>query len=220
MQQPSHESKRPSASLKTARPVRTCAGCGEHDESIELVRVVMGPRSPEGKTLLAIDLAGGGFGRGAHVHAQPNCLQKACRGGFSKVFKKQVEAVFEELAAQMIDSADRRICGLLQGAYRARLLAVGADAAAEALSAGAPCVVVASDAGTVIERGPFANAVRGGDAIAWKTKTALGALFGRDEVAVCAIAHEKMAEEVKRARRVSAAFGSTRSEACWSPEVR
>jgi len=219
MQQPTHESKRPSASLKASRPVRTCAGCGEHDESIELVRVVMGPHS-DGKTPLAIDLAGSGFGRGAHVHAQPNCLKKACRGGFGKVFKKPVDAVFDDLAAQMIDSADRRICGLLQGAYRARLLAVGADAAAESLAEGASCLVVAGDAGSVVERGVFASAVRSGSAIAWKTKSALGALFGRDEVAVCAIAHEKMAEEVKRARRVSAAFGSTRSEACWSPEVR
>lgn len=200
--------------------MRTCAGCGEHVDALELVRVVMGPRAEDGQTMLAIDLAGGGFGRGAHVHAQPNCLQKACRGGFSRAFKKQVHADFNELAAQLIEATDRRIAGLLQGAFRAKFLAVGADAASAALAGGATCLVVASDAGTIVERGIFAEAVRTGQAVAWKTKAALGALFGRDEVAVCAIAHEKMAEEVKRARRTSAAFGSTRSEACWSPEVR
>ena len=59
--------------------MRTCVGCGERVEiprsespSSVLVRLVLGPGGE-----VAVDAAGGGFGRGAHVHPRPGCVEKA-----------------------------------------------------------------------------------------------------------------------------------------------
>jgi ribosomal protein L7Ae-like RNA K-turn-binding protein len=109
------------------------------------------------------------------------------------------------------------------GARRANYLAIGADAVSDALAKGAHCVVVANDAGSVIEKGPIAYAVTDGRAVAWKNKAALGALLGRDEVAVCAVSHEPVAEQLLRARRMADAVVGivmSRSDACRSREVR
>lgn len=57
-------------------PVRTCVGCRLSEGKRTLVRVV---RTPEGKVL--VDPGGKANGRGAYVHAQPLCWEKALRGG-------------------------------------------------------------------------------------------------------------------------------------------
>ena len=203
-------------------PTRTCAGCGQHDDPAELVRVVLGPRVGEEAALLAVDMAGGSVGRGAHVHARPDCVTKAAKGGFARSFKCRVDAKPADLAMQIAEGCDRRIAGLLLGARRAQLVAVGADASSDALAKGASCLVVAGDAGSVVERGPMAFAVAEGRAVAWKDKARLGALFGRDEVAVCAITHESVADQLLRARRMADAVSGliSRSDACRSREVR
>jgi predicted RNA-binding protein YlxR (DUF448 family) len=205
-------------------PTRTCAGCGRHDDAEALVRVVLGPPDEKGDSL-AVDLAGGSFGRGAHVHAREACLRAAAKGGFARSFKRKVAASAEEVAAQIVEGCDRRIAGLLLGGRRAGHLALGADAASDAIAKGAPCVVVACDAGSVTDKGALGAAVREGRAVAWKTKGELGALMGRDEVAVCAVTHASVAEQIVRARRladeVSALAGTLRStDACRSREVR
>ncbi len=221
------------------RPVRTCVGCRKPDDAESLVRLVLGPADaglgPAGAGLgpgdpsgapIAVDMADGKQGRGAHVHARPECLASAAGGGIARSFKTKVATSAKELAAQISDGADRRIAGLLGGAWRGKLLAVGADAASSALDRGAPCLVVASDAGTVIERGAFAAAIAEGKAIAWKDKRALGALVGgRDEVAVCAVLNESMAAEIVKMRRLGeAALGRSVNgaggTACRSREVR
>ena len=217
-----NETKRPERPPVKAGPTRTCAGCGQHDDPAELVRVVLGPRVGEEAALLAVDMAGGSVGRGAHVHARPECLTKAAKGGFSRSFKCRIDAKASDLAFQISEGCDRRIAGLLLGARRAQLVAVGADASSDALAKGASCLVVAGDAGSVVERGPMAFAVAEGRAVAWKDKARLGALFGRDEVAVCAITHESVADQLLRARRMADAVSGliSRSDACRSREVR
>jgi predicted RNA-binding protein YlxR (DUF448 family) len=223
------------APRESAGARRTCVGCARADDPESLVRVVCGPRSAGGASApVAVDLAGGRHGRGAHVHPRRECLTRAAKNGLSRSFKTRVETSGEELAAQLVDACDRRIAGLLMGAWRGRLLAVGADAVTAALDKGAPAVVVAADAGGVAERGAVGRAVAEGRAVAWRDKKALGSLFGgRDEVAVCAILSESIASEVARARRLMAAVGgsgapetpagssgSARGDACRSREVR
>jgi hypothetical protein len=117
----------------------------------------------------------------------------------------------------MIEGCNRRIAGLLLGARRSGALAVGADASVDVLTAGsregsgedeggAPLVVVASDAGVVTSRGPIASAITSGRAIAWKTKSVLGELLGRQEVAVCVVTDHAIARALREARTRSASI--------------
>lgn len=179
--------------------VRTCAGCQQKAFPDDLVRVVLDPsvkrgegKRGEGKRgeggELAVDLAGSSFGRGAHVHPVPGCVVKALRTGFAKSFKHKVTTTPEVFGAAMVSAASKRIEGLLGGARRARLVVVGGDAVCDALRGGkVELVVVARDAAAAARLTEVERAVADGKAIAWSDKASLGALLGRDEVAVCAL---------------------------------
>jgi predicted RNA-binding protein YlxR (DUF448 family)/ribosomal protein L7Ae-like RNA K-turn-binding protein len=181
-------------------PTRTCAGCGRREAPEALVRVVV----LDGE--LAVDLAGGSFGRGAHVHPSPGCLAKASAGGFARAFKSRVRADAAELAAQIAGAEDRRMAGLLLAARRARKIALGADAARAALAAHDDAwIVVATDAGTIASQPFVANAVRGGRAVAWGTKERLGSLLGGGEVAVAVVIDPRIGREMGSATRTAVA---------------
>lgn len=169
---------------------RTCAGCGGKGLPEDMVRVLKGP---EGE--IAVDLAGGGFGRGAHVH--PGCLEKACKGGFARAFKAKVEVDLDALKAQLADAIERRVAGLLLGARRAGHVAIGNDAACEALRSGA-FAVVACDAGGVAQKHEVVQAVTEGRAISFGSKATLGALMGHTEVAIVAVMHAPLGREMKK----------------------
>lgn len=186
----------PTATSK--KSVRTCAGCSGHESPEEMVRVVRGPDGA-----LGVDLAGGSFGRGAHVH--PACIERACKGGFAKTFKAKVEATSAELSKLVADACDRRIAGLLLGARRAGHVVVGADAASDAIDQGA-LALVAVDAGNVARRA--SRAVSEGRAVAWGTKSFLGELFGESEVALAAVTHPSLAQNVQRCVVLKTAAGS------------
>jgi len=190
-------------------PTRTCVGCGEKAAPDALVRLVAGP-SEEAGLDVAVDMADGMFGRGAHVHAAPDCLAKACKGGLARSFKAKVKASPGGLADGIVAGADRRIAGLLGGAKRAKRLAIGADAVKQALAAGAPLIVVARDAGSVAGRMDIVEAVAEGRAVAVLDRATLGVLFGRAEVAVAAVLDEGIAGEIKRVYSMADSVRATR----------
>lgn len=197
------------------RTERTCAGCQKHAAPEVLVRVVLEPSSGE----LAVDLAGSGFGRGGHVHPSADCVAKAFKSGFARVFKTKVAGDPAALAAQIVAAADRRLEGLLIGARRAGQLAVGADVVMESLKEErAELVIVATDAAAVARSTEVEQAIAAGKAVAWSEKQRLGALTNRQEVAIMAVLHPGVAAAVARTHAIAAAF---RKEA-WtsSPEVR
>ena len=202
----------------SARSRRQCAGCAKRDFADALVRVVLDPADGS----LAVDLADSRFGRGAHMHASKECAQKALRGGFAKVFKCKVEGTVESLGEQILDAADRRIEGLLAGARRGKLAISGSDVVRAAYREGtAAMIVVASDAAAAAKLSEIQDAVAQGKAIGWSNKQRLGAIFGRDEVAVCAVLHEGVAKAIGSARLMALPFaGAARSEAWWSAEDR
>jgi predicted RNA-binding protein YlxR (DUF448 family) len=198
---------------------RQCAGCAKRDAAGELLRVVLG--SGTGEEMLAIDLADSRFGRGAHVHPSKECMQRALRGGFAKAFKTKVEGTVEALGAQIEQAADRRIEGLLTGARRGKLTLAGADVVCEGLREGkVALVVVAADAAAATKLPGIQEAVAAGRAIAWGSKVRLGAIFGRDEIAVCAVLHDGVASAIGSARRMALPFAGARTEAWWSSEDR
>ena len=215
------ESDQHDESSETGKPGsrRQCAGCANRDFADDLVRVVLDPAPNSGA--LAIDLADSRFGRGAHVHASKECVQKALRGGFAKVFKCKIEGTVDALGEQLVIAADRRIEGLLAGAKRGKLAISGSDVVRAAYREGtAALVLVACDAAAAAKLPEVQEAVSQGKAIGWGNKQRLGAIFGRDEVAVCAVLHEGVAKAIGSARRIALPFAGARSEAWWSSEDR
>ena len=219
------------SSAKTAprRNERTCAGCGKHAPAEELVRVVHDPSSGE----IAVDLAGSGFGRGAHFHPSPDCVAKALKGGLARVFKSKVTGDAQSIGEEIVKAADRRIEGLLTGARRAGQLAVGSDVVVEALKENrAELVVVARDAAAATKLFEVERAIASGKALAFSDKQRLGSLMGRDEVAVIAVLHPGVATAAAQTYRMSGSFrgaaagaapvaAGVRSEEAWSSsEVR
>jgi len=197
-----------------AKNERMCAGCGKRDSVDALVRVVVDPSSGE----VVMDLAGSEFGRGAHVHAAPACVVKAAKGGLSRVFKMEVKGDAEAMGKELVASAERRIEGLLGGARRGKLVAVGGDAVSDSLKDGsARLLVVARDAAAAAELPHVRKAIADGLCIAFADKARLGAIFSRNEVAVVAVLNEGVASAIRHAELTSRPF---RSEAWWSPEVR
>jgi predicted RNA-binding protein YlxR (DUF448 family) len=202
---------------------RTCVGCGKKGDVHEMVRVVLGPWQ-EGSAEVAVDFAGGAIGRGAHVHPERGCIEKASAGAFAKSFKTRVRADADEISRDVVRGAERAVAGLVSAALSRRAVGIGADAAKEAMRAGAPLLLLAKDAGGIA--GEFDAAVADGRVKAFGDKATLGKMCGRTEVAVLAITDVKIASAIVRATTMASRLGGgggsvgTRSEACRSPEVR
>jgi predicted RNA-binding protein YlxR (DUF448 family) len=197
---------RPSKSGRTA-PERTCVGCGLRDAAAAMVRLVVAEDE------VVFDLAARAFGRGAHLHARPECIEKAPRG-LARTFKRDPKVDVRGLAARLSAACDRRMAGLMLAARRINALAIGTDASFEAFRRGAALLVVAVDAGTIAQSLEVEGAVLEGRAIAWKTKNDLGGLLGAPAVAICAVRHAGIAEELKMLRAAAdAAAVATREGA-------
>jgi predicted RNA-binding protein YlxR (DUF448 family) len=190
-------------------PERTCVGCGLRDAASAMVRLVVAEDE------VVFDLAGGAFGRGAHLHARPDCIEKAPRG-LARTFKRDPKVDARELAGRLSAACDRRMSGLLMAARRTNMLAVGADASLEAIRRGAPLAVVAVDAGKIAQTLEVQGAVAEGRVIAWKAKNELGALLGEEAVAICAVRHAGIASELKvlRAAADAAAVATREGAEC------
>jgi predicted RNA-binding protein YlxR (DUF448 family) len=166
--------------------VRSCVGCGERVDvagNHALVRLIV---SPEGE--VAVDARGGGFGRGAHVHPRPECLQKAVDRGLARSAKVKTNTLATEsgelvplsreaLAEAIQRSTDRRIEGLLISAKRSHRLAIGADAVRGAWGRGdAELILVARDAAAAADLTEVRQAVAEGRGAAWGDKVRIAAL--------------------------------------------
>jgi predicted RNA-binding protein YlxR (DUF448 family) len=201
-------------------PARTCVGCGQRDDASALLRMVVstsastdpGDERPSEATLdIAFDLAGGSFGRGAHLHATLGCIEKAPRG-LARAFRGAVKSSPAAIGARLVEACDRRMGGLLLAAHRSRALAIGADAAIEALGQGAPLGVIAVDAGSVATTAEVERCVAAGRAMAWRTRSELGSLLGERSVAICAVRHAGIAAELKRMRAAADAGAAAKRE--------
>jgi predicted RNA-binding protein YlxR (DUF448 family)/ribosomal protein L7Ae-like RNA K-turn-binding protein len=189
-------------------PTRTCVGCGQRGAASELLRLVVEPAdgdpaagtprdAAKGAPGIVFDLAGGSFGRGAHVHARLPCLSRAPRG-LSRAFRLTLAVDTAELGRRLVAACDRRMCGLLLAARRLESVAVGTSASLDAIRSGASLAIVAVDAPPIASVTEVAGAIAAGRAIAWKEKSELGGLLGHEAVAICAVRHEAIAAELKR----------------------
>ncbi|WP_437586488.1 DUF448 domain-containing protein [Sorangium sp. So ce1000] len=210
--------------------VRTCVGCGERvgvDDvrgARPLVRLILGPGG-----VIAVDPGDGGFGRGAHVHPQRDCLSGAVARGLARAAKGRVHAIVGtvgggaegaggeavqgvepltavSLARAIREAMERRLEGLVRTAVRSQSAAIGADAVAGSCVRGeAALVLVACDAAAGADLPEVRRAVADGRAVAWGSKQALGALVGGPRergVAVMAISSASIAAALANAAHV------------------
>lgn len=82
-------------------PLRKCVGCGEMIEKRDMLRVI---RSKEGQ--IHLDPTGKANGRGAYLHNQKECLEKAIKSrGLERSLKLSVPPeIYEKLSKEMMDS--------------------------------------------------------------------------------------------------------------------
>ncbi len=196
-------------------PLRTCVGCGEQAPASTLVRLVLADASNGADAARAMDVvvdaAGGSFGRGAHVHGQPACLAKAERG-LSRNFKRAMRAPQGALAEAIVAALARRAESFVGSAHRLRRIEVGADAVKSRLSdpelSPPALVVVACDAGSVGNTHEVMAAIAAGRAVAWSNRAHLGALLGRNEVAIFAMTDDRLASAFADAIRTMSLLSS------------
>ena len=81
-------------------PLRKCIGCGDMIAKKEMLRVV---KTKENDILL--DVTGKLNGRGAYLHLNKECLEKAIKSkGLERSFKMSIRPdVYEKLSKEMMD---------------------------------------------------------------------------------------------------------------------
>ncbi len=188
---------------------RTCVGCGHTGDATELLRVVHVPELTAAATgaktaalPVMVDLGGkldGGKrpGRGAWMHPQRSCIERACARGFSKAFATRIQVSAGEVIAQICFAAERRLVGLFLASARSRQLVYGRDAVKEVLSE-TPLIILATDAQAVAKDGDLQRAGLDGKVVCWSTKAQLGHWLGRSEVGVVAITDASIADVMRR----------------------
>ncbi len=183
------------ASAKEAREVseRTCVGCRQVAAREELVRFAIDAH--DGVAEIVPDVMHKLGGRGASAHPTKACIEAGVRrGGFAKAASARVDADPAALVALLDGQLVQRAKGLLLGAIRSKHAVLGADATEKAIAARTVvALVLATDASG--RTGEIAAAIGrlGGRAIVLGTKAELGALVGRDEVAVIGIGDQGIA---------------------------
>lgn len=193
-------------------PERTCVGCGKRSPADVLVRLVL----DEVSSTVVPDAKGGSFGRGAHVHASPTCLEQACKKGLPRAFKRDIKADPKALATAIADAFGRRLDGLISGGKRSGLVAVGTDAVIDSVrDRSAFLVLVAADATAAASRNEVRRAIEDGRGLVFGDRMRLAAAVGRrgdaarEGVAVLAITGESLAQEIKRAWLCAGGSGGT-----------
>jgi uncharacterized protein len=164
-------------------PERTCAGCRKPAAPAALLRLV---RVPDGSVVP--DLRQTAFGRGAWVHPDLRCLERAAARGLAASFRAPVSTSAKELVRLLRLAADQRAKSLIGLARRAGKLALGTSAVEQALKRElSVLVLVAADARAARDSAWLEPAVRRGQAAVFGTKAELGAALGREEVGVVAV---------------------------------
>jgi len=167
-----------------------------------MIRLVLGDGG-----MLAVDLAGRTFGRGAWAHPRTDCLVRACRGGAAKSFKTAISTDAATLVTAVRAAADRRVEALLSSARGAGRIAPGSDVARAAFEQGsAKLVLVAADGRATAHLGFVGVAASRGMAILWGTKDRIGRAIGRPGTAVVAILDDGLSEAIARAIAIEPAL--------------
>ncbi len=185
-------------------PMRTCAGCRRRLPRNQALRLVAGPEPGS----LRVDVRRRLPGRGVSVHPEPDCLERALhRGGVARGLRRPVSVAWEVLRAETASAYRVWVDGLLVAARGGGHLEVGTDAVRQALRDGrAEIVLMASDAANrrrEVERMAAAASV---PCLVHRSRSSLGHLLGRAEVALLAVTEPRFAARIQWAVLRSEAF--------------
>jgi predicted RNA-binding protein YlxR (DUF448 family)/ribosomal protein L7Ae-like RNA K-turn-binding protein len=185
-------------------PERSCVACRRKTEARSLLRIV---RAPDGA--LVVDWRRNLGGRGAHVCPRPACIESAIRRrGFDRALKAR--ARYPEpgkLIGAAIRAHERQIATLVGSARSSGRLAAGTEAALREIeNRKAACLLLADDAGAR-ERFVVAARAAGVEVHPVAGKIELGAMIGRGETGVVAIADAGLAAALGRAYSRLATLG-------------
>lgn len=176
-------------------PERTCVGCRRVAHPHDLVRLVAGA---DGR--VAVDPKPSRGGRGAWVHPARACIEAAVkRHAAERTLKVGAQRDLDAgaLIAALREALTRKASSLLVVASRTRTLALGAEAVAAALERErVPAVVVARDAGSVASALAEEGSGGGTRVLRHSTKSELGGVFHRGEVALLALLDARIAAEL------------------------
>lgn len=178
------------------QPERICVACRQPAPKDDLERFVYHDQAG-----VVFDLRQKAPGRGAYVHADPECVRRAAtKGGFSRSFKTKVVADPDELLEDLRIGIRRRLDEALRVALQSQNLFVGATAVDDAFRHDrATLLLVARDAGQSTRRKYVSNAERKEIPVRQAlTGQELGALCGRDFVAVLAVAPSRPRRRIIR----------------------
>ncbi|MGN0496722.1 MAG: RNase P modulator RnpM [Lachnospiraceae bacterium] len=81
-------------------PLRRCVGCGEMIDKKQMLRVI---KTKDGN--IKLDPTGKENGRGAYLHVQEDCLNKAIKSkGLERAFKTAIPSfVYEQIRKELVD---------------------------------------------------------------------------------------------------------------------
>lgn len=176
-------------------PERTCVGCRHTASPSDLVRLVA-----DAQGRVALDAKTSRGGRGAWVHPKRSCIEAMVkRHAAERTLKVDVARDLDAGAviASLRESLSRKVASLLVVASRTKTLALGAEAVMAALErTKVPAVVVARDAGSVAKALAEEGSGGGTRVLRHSTKSDLGSVFHRGEVALLALLDTRIAAEL------------------------
>jgi uncharacterized protein len=178
------------------QPERMCAGCRQPAAKQALERFIFHDEAG-----LVFDLRCKAPGRGAYVHPKVACVQRAVdEGGFSRGFKRRVEADLNEVLEDMRRGIARRLGESLSVASASKQLFVGGSSVSEAfVEADLGLVLIASDAGESTRRKYRSNAERKSIPVCEALSgEELASGVGHEFVAVAAVARSQALDRVRR----------------------
>lgn len=167
---------------------RTCAGCSKRDTPRGMLRVLF-PLT-QGVSPLALELPGGlgtgprPPGRGAHVHARQECLERAVRKGFARAFRRQIRLSPNELSGLLKQRLETSLSRTLGAARRQKALR-------SIPTTDEPCLRLGAMDTSLAPLPPASKRVFAG------TKKQLGALVKQPDAEEIAIVHPGLAARVQ-----------------------
>lgn len=176
-------------------PERTCVGCRQRAGRGEVVRLAV---ADDGR--VALDPRARASGRGAWVHPRRACVaQMVKRHAAERSLKVEAQPALDAgaLVEGLREATERQARSLILVSARTRRAAVGADAVVSALQrVKVYAVVVARDAGDVAKALAAEGEGEGTRVLRYGTRSSLGALFGRAEVALIALLEPRVSAEL------------------------
>jgi predicted RNA-binding protein YlxR (DUF448 family) len=177
--------------------------CGVKKDNDELVRVTV---APDGSPI--VDWRENLGGRGAHVCPSAPCLTQAMVGKkLGRSLKCEVRyGSGNDLVLQLCMALDRQLETLVRSGSGARRMAMGNDAALEALRSGKALLMLVAKDSAGLERYTTLAAASGVPLRQLSDKAQLGAQLGRVPTGVVAVLEPGLAKAIIRALDRRASF--------------